>query len=133
MVSSMSIFAKISVLALLATGFLTVPAINLQASGMSAHDNEYGDLRGLVDKTQSDLRAASDLGHGNKQRDRYQKAQDHLSKLDRSLSRNKYNKGALNDSIDEVKSILDHNTLQASARDALARDLTELKIARDRH
>jgi len=39
----------------------------------------------------------------------------------------------LNDSIDGVKSILDHNTLQASARDALARDLTELKIARDRH
>jgi hypothetical protein len=86
-----------------------------------------------VDKTQSDLRNASDLQHGNRQNDRYHKAQDHLSKLDRSLSHGKYNKGALNDSIDGVKSILDHNTLQASARDALARDLTELKIARDRH
>ena len=98
-----------------------------------AHDAEVGDLRSIVDKTQSDLRAASDLQHGNKQNDRYHKAQDHLSKLDRSLSHGKYNKSALNDSIDGVKSILDHNTLQASARDALMRDLTELKIARDRH
>lgn len=98
-----------------------------------AHDAEFTDLRTLVDKTQSDLKTASDLQHGNKQNDRYHKAQDHLSKLDRSLSHGKYNKGALNDSIDGVKSILDHNTLQASARDALARDLMELKIARDRH
>ncbi len=103
------------------------------AAGFPAHDTDYGDLRSLIDKTQTDLRAASDLQHGNKQSDRYHKAQDHLSKLDRSLSHGKYNKGALNDSIDGVKSILDHNTLQASARDALIRDLTELKIARDRH
>lgn len=92
----------------------------------------YVDLRSLVDKTQSDLRNASDLQHGNKQNDRYHKEQDHLSKLDRSLSHGKFNKGAMNDSIDGLKSILDHNTLQASARDALMQDLTELKIARDR-
>ena len=90
-------------------------------------------MRGLVDRTQSDLRNSTDLGHGNKQRDRYHKAQDHLSKLDKSLSHGKYNKGALNDSIDELKSILDHNTLQMSSRDALMHDLTDLKIARDRN
>jgi len=111
------------ILAALATVMLARPA----------HDAEFADLRSLVDKTQTDLKTASDLQHGNKQNDRYHKAQDHLSKLDKSLSHGKYNKGALNDSIDGVKSILDHNTLQASARDALARDLTELKIARDRH
>jgi len=108
-------------------------ALSGSAVPSPAHDAEFADLRSLVDKTQSDLRNASDLQHGNRQNDRYHKAQDHLSKLDRSLSHGKYNKGALNDSIDGVKSILDHNTLQASARDALARDLTELKIARDRH
>lgn len=96
-------------------------------------DREVADLRGLVDRTQTDLRVASDLAHGGKQTDRYHKAQDHLSKLDRSLSHGKYNKGALNDSIDGIKSILDHNTLQASARDALIKDLTDLKIARDRY
>jgi hypothetical protein len=98
-----------------------------------ARDAEVGDLRSIVDKTQTDLRTASDLQHGNKQNDRYHKAQDHLSKLDKSLSHGKYNKGALNDSIDGVKSILDHNTLQARMRDVLMQDLTELKIARDRH
>jgi hypothetical protein len=119
----------------LCVGLSAITSPSLLAGPAPAHDREgdYGEMRGLVDRTQSDLRTASDLGHGNKQNDRYHKAQDHLSKLDRSLSRGKYNKGALNDSIDEIKSILDHNTLQASARDALRRDLTDLKIARDQH
>jgi hypothetical protein len=113
---------------------LCTPNTTLRSAPLDRHGTEeLGDLRGIVDRAQSDLRIASDLQHGNKQRSRYLKAQDHLSKLDRSLAHGKYNKGALNDSIDEIKSILDHNTMQASARDALARDLTDLKIARDRH
>jgi hypothetical protein len=126
---------KMFAVAMLAAGLWTLPSSECRAAGYAAyeHGGEYGDLRGLVDRTQSDLRAATELAHGNKQNDRYHKAQDHLSKLDRSLSHGKYNKGALNDSIDGVKSILDHNTLQASARDSLMRDLTDLKIARDRH
>lgn len=126
---------KLFALLSLSLGLAVMPAFHLAAAPLAseAHDLEYGDLRSLVDKTQTDLRVASDLGHGGKQTDRYHKAQDHLSKLDRSLSHGRYNKGALNDSIDSVKSILDHNTLQASARDALIQDLTELKIARDRH
>lgn len=112
---------------------LAFAAAALAAALLQALEVEYSDLRSLVDKTQTDLRAASELAHGNKQNDRYHKAQDHLSKLDRSLSHHKYNKGEMNDSIDELKSILDHNTLQARSRDALANDLTELKIARDRH
>lgn len=111
--------------------FLVITALSLGL--LRGADPEYADMRSLVDRTQSDLRSASDLAHGNKQNDRYHKAQDHLSKLDRSLAHNKYNKGAMNDSIDELKSILDHNTLQVRYRDALARDLVDLKIARDRH
>ena len=129
----MSSLERICAIAALVIGTLAISNPQMSAAGMPAHDTDFGDLRSLVDKTQSDLRVASDLQHGNKQNDRYHKAQDHLSKLDKSLSHGKYNKGALNDSIDGVKSILDHNTLQASARDALIRDLTDLKIARDRH
>jgi hypothetical protein len=103
------------------------------AEGASDYGNvEFSDLRSIVDRTQSDLRRALELSHGHKQTDRYQKAQDHLSKLDKSLSHGKFNKGAMNDSIDELKSVLDHNTIQASARDALMRDLTDLKVARAR-
>jgi hypothetical protein len=93
---------------------------------------EFSELRTVVDRAQADLRVASELNHGNKQSDRYHKAQDHLSKLDKGLSHGKFNKGALNDAIDGLKAILDHNTIQAHARDALMRDLTDLKVARAR-
>jgi hypothetical protein len=121
------------------TVFRCLPVIALFAGLVLAggsdyqHGDEISSLRTLVDRTQSDLRSASDLNHGNKQTDRYHKAQDHLSKLDRSLSHGKYNKGALNDCIDELKSILDHNTIQAHSRDTLMRDLSDLKVARARH
>ena len=94
----------------------------------------YGDLRGLVDRTQSDLRAAADLEHGNdKQRDRYHNAQGHLSTFDRHLVKGHFDKGELNHAIDGIKDILDHNVLQASSRDALMRDVEDLRVARDRH
>lgn len=104
----------------------------LALAGDHGRDRDYSELRGLVDRVQSDLRAASDLEHGNKQRDRYHNAQDNLSKFDRNLSKGKFDKGALDHSIGSVKDILEHNTLQGSSRDMLRRDLADLKIARDR-
>ena len=93
----------------------------------------YSDLRGLVDRTQTDLRAAADLEHGNeKQRGRYHNAQEHLSNFDRHLVKGHFDKGDLNHAIDNIKDILDHNTLQASSRDALMRDEEDLRVARDR-
>jgi hypothetical protein len=105
----------------------------LTFAGDHGRDRDYSDLRGLVDRVQSDLRAASDLEHGNKQRDRYHNAQDNLSKFDRNLSKGKFDKGALDHSINGVKDILEHNTLQGSNRDMLRRDLADLKYARDEH
>jgi hypothetical protein len=92
----------------------------------------YTDLRGLVDRSQTDLRAAADLESGNeKQRERYRSAQGHLSTFDRHLTKGKFDKGELDKSIDEIKGILDHNVLQASSRDALMRDMGDLRVARD--
>ncbi len=120
------------VLAVAGLLLLTPPVYSFE-KGFSNYGNaEFSDLRSIVDRTQLDLRRAVELSHGHKQTDRYQKAQDHLSKLDKSLSHGKFNKSAMNDSIDELKSVLDHNTIQASARDALMRDLTDLKVARAR-
>jgi hypothetical protein len=97
------------------------------------YDRNGGDLRGLVDRTQSDLRAASDLEHGNKQHDRYKNAQDHLSDFDRSLSKGKFDKGRLDTAIADIQHLLDHNTLQASSRDALREDVDQLRMARQHH
>jgi hypothetical protein len=94
----------------------------------------YSDLRGLVDRAQTDLRAAADLEHENdKQRERYRNAQGHLSSFDRHLVKGHFDKSELDKAIGEVKGILDHNVLQASSRDALMRDMDDLKAARDRH
>ena len=91
------------------------------------------DLRGLIDRTQSDLRAAADLERAKEdQRKRYSDAQGHLSTFDRKLTKGKFDKGELNKSIDKIKQILDKNVLQASTRDALMRDLADLRMARDR-
>jgi len=96
------------------------PSGQAGVAGDHGRGRDYGDLRGLIDRVQSDLRAASDLEHGNKQRDRYHNAQDNLSKFDRSLSKGKFDKGALDHSINGVKDILEHNTLQGSSRDNVA-------------
>jgi hypothetical protein len=79
------------------------------------------------------LRAAGDLEQGNeKQRHRYHNAQEHLSNLDRNLTKGRFDKGDWNHAIGDIKDILEHNTLQASSRDALRHDLEDLRIARDR-
>jgi hypothetical protein len=94
----------------------------------------YTDLRSIVDKTQSDLRGAADLEHNNgKQQDRYHNAQEHLSTFDRHLVKGKFDRGELEKAIGEIKGILDHNVLQASSRDALLRDMEDLRAAKDRH
>lgn len=93
-----------------------------------------GGLRAIVDRTQSDLRAAAEMEHNKeKQWQRYNDAQGHLSTFDRKLSHGKFDRGELDKSINSLRDILDHNVLQASSRDALMHDMEDLKIARDRH
>jgi hypothetical protein len=96
---------------------------------------EYGDLsplRGLVDRTQSDLRGSGELEHGNqKERERYHNAQRSLSTFDRHLTKGHFDKDELDRAIDDLKNVLDHNTLQASSRDALLHDIEDLRAARE--
>lgn len=116
----------------LAVGTVT-PLLASPAGWFQEYPSRYMDMRGVVDRTQSDLRAAAELEHGNnKQRDRYHDAQERLSDFDRKLTKGHFDKGDLEHAVDKIKDILDHNVLQASSRDALMRDVTDLKVARDR-
>ena len=109
-------------------GFGTAPAPRFQMS------SEGEGIRGLIDRTQSDLRAAEDMDPRNsKERDRYKNAQKNLSDLDRHFTKGKYNRGELDRSIGDLQAILNHNTLQASSRDALLRDVQDLRFARARY
>lgn len=127
----------------LAFGFGLGTSLSLPAAGLGFYQEgypapgpypaPYTDLRGLVDRTQSDLRAAADLEQGKeKDHERFRNAQGHLSTFDRHLVKGRFDKGELNKSLDSIKDILDHNVLQASSRDALMRDEQDLRVARDR-
>lgn len=96
------------------------------------HARDFGEMRDIVDRTQSDLQVASSLGHGDKQRARVQHAQDDLSKLDRKLVKGKFDNSAYKQALGALKSILDHNTLPGSGRDALMRDMSDLQAAHER-
>jgi hypothetical protein len=90
--------------------------------------------RGLVDRTQGDLRRAADFErHNGKETSRYESAQKHLSDFDRELTRGHFDKGRLDNAIGDMKDVMDHNTLDPEARDALQRDLGDLRIMRDDH
>ena len=134
----MKIIEKSATVLLLTFGLTAGTAASLEAAGRPAWFQEYPapymDLRGLVDRAQSDLRDAAELEHGNdKQRDRYHDAQGHLSTFDRHLTKGHFDKGELDKAIGSIQGILDHNVLQASSRDALLRDAGDLRVARDRH
>lgn len=132
----MKILERSATAFLLALGLASGAGASLQAAAGGAFQGypaPYGDMRGLIDRTQADLRAAADLEHGNdKQRNRYRDAQEHLSNFDRELTKGHFDKGQLDRSIDNIHDILNHNVLQASSRDALMRDASDLRVARAR-
>jgi ABC-type transporter Mla subunit MlaD len=114
---------------LMMSGAVSLPAM-AGNSAFQEYGNNSGDIRGLVDRTQADLRAAGDIQHGQKERERYKHAQKSLSTFDRHLAKGKFDKDKLDDAIEAIQSVLDHNTLQASSRDALVRDVADLRAAR---
>ena len=93
----------------------------------------YTDARALVGRVQEDLRHAEGLAHlSGKESDRYRNAQHHLSDFDGSLSKGKFDKGKLDQAIDDVKNFVEHNTLAPEDRDALTADLSSLRDLRYR-
>jgi hypothetical protein len=111
---------------------LPFPALGGGGQYPEGYYTKHPDLRQLIEKTQDDLRNASELQHAKKgdERNRYQNAQKSLSTFDRHLTKGKFDKGELDKAIGDIQSVLDHNTLQASSRDALLSDVQNLRLAR---
>src|SRR5271168_1355103 len=88
--------------------------------------------RDLVARVQDDLQRAADFTRNNeKERSRYENVQHHLSEFDRELRRDHFDKGKLDDAIDNLKEVVKNNTLEGHDRDALASDLSDLRTLRD--
>lgn len=104
----------------------------LSGAGLVVLGQEYGHARDLVARVQQDLQRAADFTRQNeKERDRYRNVQHHLSEFDRELRVGKFDKGKLDDAIDDLKNVVKNNTLESHDRDALAVDLSDLRTLRD--
>ena len=91
----------------------------------------YGTARGLVDRVQKNLRRAEHFTPPrDKEKERYHNAQHHLSEFDRKLSQGQFDKDKLDEAIDDVKNVVENNTLSPEDRDKLTRDLGELRELR---
>jgi len=94
----------------------------------------YGRARDLVSRVQEDLRRAAHFTRGKqKEQERYENAQRHLSQFDRALSKGKFDKEKLDAAIDDLNNVVEHNTLESSDRDALTQDLRDLRELRKTH
>jgi uncharacterized membrane protein YccC len=102
------------------------------AGNFLAYGQDRRDARDLVDRVQEDLQRAADFTRNNeKERERYHNAQHHLSEFDRQMRSGHFDKGKLDDAIDDLKNLVQNNTLESRDRDALARDLADLRVMRD--
>jgi hypothetical protein len=104
----------------------------LVAFGPVAFGQDFGRARDMVDRVQEDLRHAAEFTRTNeKERVRYENVQHHLSEFDRELRRDHFDKGKLDTAIDDLKNVVQNNTLEGRERDALASDLSDLRTLRD--
>jgi hypothetical protein len=98
----------------------------------SVFGQEYSRARDLIAKVQDDLQRAADFTRNNeKERERYQNVQHHLSEFDRELRREHFDKDKLDTAIDDLKNVVKNNTLESRDRDRLAADLADLRTLRD--
>lgn len=104
----------------------------LSGAGVTAYtQGRYDNARDLVSRTQEDLRRSAGFTNLKKdERERIENVQKHLSDFDRSLAKNKFDKDKLNEAIDDLKNVVEHNTLAVEDRDALTRDLQDLRTMR---
>ena len=104
----------------------------LSGAGWMVQAQNFDRARGLVARVQNDLARAEDFTRNNeKERERYESVQHHLSEFDRNLRHDHFDKGKLDDTIDDLKDVVKKNTLEAHDRDALAADLSDLRTLRD--
>src|ERR1700736_1701868 len=104
----------------------------IAGAGAGAFGQEFGNARDLVAKVQADLQRAADFTRNNeKERERYHNVQKNLSEFDRELRKGKFEKGKLDDAIEDLKNVVKENTLESHDRDELARDLSDLRTLRD--
>lgn len=110
---------------------LAVVALLLAAGSIAYSQDRYENARSLVARVQNDLRRAEHFTPPDgKEKERYFNAQHHLSQFDRELARGRFDKDKLDEAIDDVKNVVENNTLSPRDRDVLSGDLRDLRELR---
>src|SRR6202171_1629513 len=103
----------------------------LSGTGALLFGQEYGRARELVARVQGDLERSAEFVRSNeKERERYHNVQHKLSDFDKELRSGHFDKGKLDDAIDDLKNVGKSNTLEYRDRDTLAADLSDLRTLR---
>jgi hypothetical protein len=122
---------------LMTTAALLAGLVFMAPAHAGEHERDRGFRdhgRGTIDRTQDDLRRATEFErHRGKEVERYENAQKHLSDFDREMTKGHFDKDKLDEAIDDVKNVVEHNTLDADDRDNLRRDLSDLRAMREEH
>jgi hypothetical protein len=111
---------------------LALVTLVLAAGSIAYSQNgRYENARNLVANVQKNLRRAEHFTPPNgKEKERYFNAQHHLSEFDRELARGRFDKDKLDQAIDDVKNVVENNTLSPRDRDVLSSDLRDLRELR---
>jgi hypothetical protein len=110
---------------------MLVALLMVAGSVAYSQDERFENARSLVANVQKDLRRAEHFTPPNgKEKERYFNAQHHLSQFDQELARGKFDKDKLDEAIDDVKNVVENNTLSPRDRDVLSGDLRDLRELR---
>ena len=84
----------------------------MAGTAFKAFAQDFDHARDLVARVQDDLQSAADFTRNNeKERVRYENVQHHLSEFDRELRHDHFDKGKLDDAINDLKNVVKKNTL----------------------
>lgn len=88
-----------------------------------------------VEQTIADLEgiARANGAYSRRERDRYDNALRHLHQFQDRLRRRDFDKGKLDQAIEDVQNVVDHNRIDRRAKDVLWRDLSALREFRARY
>jgi len=104
----------------------------LTGAGWTLHAQDFDRARDLVRRVQNDLHQAEYYTRSNeKERMRYENVEHRLDEFDHGLHHDRFDKGKLNDAINNLKDVVQKNTLEGRERDALISDLSDLRTLRD--
>ena len=114
---------------------LTAAAILFFGTSLFGQHGRPTETRELIADVQNDLRSAAEFErrHHGKEVERYRNAEHHLSDFDNAYTRGHFDKDKLDVAIDDLKNVVDHNTLDPPARDDLTADLQDLRSMRAEH